>query len=53
MFDWEYLGEEIPMEFVGGFVGICQEGIWLKPEIVWAIVEEGEVEMDDEEVSAI
>jgi len=39
-FVWEYLGERIDMEFIGGMVGASQndEGI-LRPEFGWAVVE--------------
>jgi hypothetical protein len=40
-FVWEYLGRTIPMEFLGGFVGVKQgsESLSLRPEIGWAIRE--------------
>jgi hypothetical protein len=41
-FSWRYLGTNIPMVFVGGFVGVAQDPVngWVRPAIGWAIAEE-------------
>ncbi len=38
-FKWLYYGEEFPMEFIGGFVGVKQgqSTLALKPKIGWAV----------------
>lgn len=38
-FTWKYLLQAIPMEFVGGFVGVrqCTKTLRLRPEIGWAV----------------
>lgn len=38
-FEWEYLGEKIPMMFTGGFVGVAQDASTgaVRPAIGWAI----------------
>jgi hypothetical protein len=38
-FIWEYLGNDIPMEFLGGFVGVSQdpETRAIRPAIGWAV----------------
>ena len=39
-FIWEYVGTEIPMQFVSGFIGTEQTADgYLKPQIGWAIAE--------------
>jgi hypothetical protein len=40
-FTWQYLGTQIPMEFVAGFIGMSQnkDTLALRPEIGWAIRE--------------
>lgn len=49
-FVWRYLGEDIKMEFSGGFVGVSQdaESGALTPELGWAVVEnQGKREFED------
>ena len=43
-FRWEYLDKSFAMEFLGGFVGVAQDGetLALRPEIGWAVREAGE-----------
>jgi hypothetical protein len=38
-FTWEYLGRELPMEFIAGFIGVAQDWdtLALRPEIGWAV----------------
>jgi hypothetical protein len=38
-FTWKYFLQAIPMEFVGGFVGVgqCTKTFRLRPEIGWAV----------------
>jgi len=38
-FEWEYYDQTIPMEFLGGFIGVVQdqETLALRPEIGWAV----------------
>ena len=38
-FIWKYLGAELPMEFVAGFVGVAQnpDTMALRPEIGWSV----------------
>ena len=40
-FRWDYLGRSLPMEFLGGFVGVRQDAgtLALRPEIGWAVRE--------------
>jgi hypothetical protein len=40
-FVWDYLGTKIPMEFIGGFVGVSQdpETFAVRPAIGWAVKE--------------
>jgi hypothetical protein len=40
-FLWKYLGNDIPMDFVGGFVGVSQdpETLEVRPAIGWAVRE--------------
>ncbi|WP_235880183.1 DUF4419 domain-containing protein [Polyangium aurulentum] len=40
-FLWEYLGQDIPMAFLGGFVGVSQdpETLAVRPAIGWAVQE--------------
>jgi len=40
-FVWEYLGDALDMELLGGFVGVAQDPatLTLRPEIGWAIRE--------------
>ena len=41
-FKWQYLSEEIPMKFLGGFVGISQDPqtLVVRPVIGWAVTDE-------------
>lgn len=43
-FIWDYLETEIPMVFVGGFVGVSQEAATgaVRPAIGWAVGEQGQ-----------
>lgn len=41
-FIWEYLGDEIPMTFYGGFVGANMEGEFVTPVLGWAVGEKVE-----------
>lgn len=46
-FEWKYLGTELPMEFIGGFVGVAQDktSLAVRPAIGWAIKDaEAEIE---------
>lgn len=40
-FTWKYLGQELPREFVAGFVGVAQDPdtLAVRPEIGWAVRE--------------
>ncbi|MEO7589828.1 MAG: DUF4419 domain-containing protein, partial [Byssovorax sp.] len=44
-FKWIYLGQEFPMQFIGGLVGVRQEpeSLCLRPEIGWAVLDSPEV----------
>jgi hypothetical protein len=50
-FEWNYLLQRFNMEFLGGFVGVRQDGatLCLTPEVGWAI---REVVADDEPISS-
>jgi len=45
-FIWEYLGTNIPMEFVGGFIGVSQDptSLVVKPAVGWAVMPRSEEE---------
>ena len=37
-FTWDYLDTELPMELLGGFVGVSQgEDLAVRPAIGWAV----------------
>jgi len=40
-FVWDYLGRYYDYQFLGGFVGVCQDAadLTLRPEIGWAVRE--------------
>lgn len=38
---WEYHGQSIPLQFLGGFLGVAQdEDLTLSPDIGWAVIRE-------------
>lgn len=42
---WEYLGQRIPLSFLGGFFGIAQdEDLTVSPSIGWAVTRENETQ---------
>ena len=47
-FQWDYFGRSIEMEFFGGFIGVRQDQatLELRPEIGWAVREQGVPERD-------
>ena len=51
-FIWEYLGTNIPMEFIAGFVGATQRDndLALRPKIGWAIRERKEASAEVQDV---
>jgi hypothetical protein len=46
-FDWNYLGEKLPMELLAGFVGVSQDvqSLALRPAIGWAVRGAGQVQL--------
>jgi len=38
-FKWFYYEQEFEMEFIGGFTGVSQNGLTLRPELGWAVKE--------------
>ena len=54
-FKWEYQFQSIPMEFLGGFVGVAQdhETLALRPEIGWAVLDKSQSDqplVDDDDL---
>ncbi len=40
-FIWDYFGTKIPMEFLGGIIGVEGDGGYLTPQLSYAVVEKG------------